>query len=411
MVLALLLALFQLAAPDTTVTRAEQGIATDSTDAGSADGVHLSYRVLPNAFFSFSKGFGVGVGIGVDNLIAPGTELRLSAELMQRFGRYRASFFTGDPFAETLFAGLGGSYSVNQVRGFYGLGPRSSRDNKVYVSLKEVEAEFRVGWYPLGPGRLLVQPVARLLHTELRSFRNRDPGAFLRLDSASQRTLFDSVERPTTGVTYGLEVAFDKRDRVLYSTRGMLFLLTARRYDGLGERAFRYWAGTGSFYGFVPLGPHRHVLFTRTVLAFTRAIGDEPIPFYALPLLGDQLLGAYTRYRFNGNDLFAVTLGWRFPLYTFLNWFAFDANVQVSAANAYTNIFDQFEPGISFSNNLGGDGKRTPLRPAFSVGLRLVDLDGDRVIIGGQVGIDPEGYSFGTLRLVYGIRDVRPLVR
>ncbi len=409
MVLALFLALFQLASPDTTEVPDQPGIVIESEDLG--DGVQVGYLVLPNAFFSTSKGFGVGFGIGINNLIAPGTELLLSAEPMQRFGRYRASFFTGDPFETPLYAGVSGEYQVNQVRGFYGIGPRSSRDNKVYASLKEVEASFRVGWYPFGAGRVLIQPAVRLLHAEARSFRNRDEGAFQRLDPASQRSLFDSVERPSTGITYGLEIAVDQRDRLFYSSKGTLLILTGRRYDGLGDRGFHYWSGTASLYGFVPLPMHRHVLFSRTVFALTRQTGEDPLPFYALPLLDDQLLGAYTRYRFNGNDLLAFTVGWRFPIFTYLNWFAFDANVQVSAANAYDNIFDQFEPGVSFSSDLNEQGERTPLRPAFSLGLRLVNLESDRVIIGGQVGVDPEGYKFGTLRLVYGIRDVRPLVR
>ncbi len=411
MLFALLLALFQLAAPDTTETPAEQGVAIETAGSESADGARFSYRVLPNAFFSTTKGFGVGVGVGVDGLGAPGTELRLSAEPMQRFGRYRASFFTGDPFEQPVYAGVSGEYTTDQVRRFYGLGPASSRDNSVYASLKSVEVGFRVGWYPLGEARVLVQPAVRLLHEELRSFRNRDAGAFERLDPASQRTLFDSVERPSTGVTYGLEIAYDRRDQLFYSSQGVLFILTGRRYDGFGRRAFRYWTGTASVYGFVPLPAHRHVLFTRTVFALTRQIGEEPIPFYALPLLDDQLLGAYTRYRFNGNDLLAFTVGWRFPVFTYLNWFAFDANLQVSAANAYDDLFDQFKPGVSFDSDPQSEDGRTPLRPALSIGLRLVDLDGDRVIVGGQVGVDPEGYKFGTLRLVYGIRDVRPLVR
>ncbi len=406
MLAALLLALLLLAPPDTT-----DGLGPVAADSTERAPVEIKPRIFPSAFFSVTKGFGVGGGVVVKNLAWPGTRLTLSAQPMQRFGRYRASFFTGDPFAVPLFAGVGGEYVDNQVRGFYGIGPRSSRDNSIFVDLQEVEAEVRLGWYPFGTARVLVQPVVRLLHAEVRSFRNRDQDAFLRLDPASQRGLFASVDRPSTGVTYGLEAAWDRRDKLFYSSDGTLTIVTARRYDGLGENAFRYWSGTASHYAFFPLPPRRHILYTRAVVALTRQIGDAPLPFYALPLLDDQLLGAYTRYRFNGNDLLALTLGYRLPVYTYLDWFALDANAQFSVANAYDDLFAQFEPGISFSNNLDGDGRRTPLRPALSIGLRLVDLGRDRIIIGGQLGVDPEGYKFGTLRLVFSIRDLRPLVR
>ncbi len=413
MIFALLLALLSFA--PTATPAPTDTTEVDPTDAPAAtpavDGIDIGFRVFPSAFFSATKGFGVGGALVVGNLFAPGTEFILSAQPMQRFGQYRASFFTGDPFQTSLFAGLAVQYQTNRVRGFYGLGPQSSRDNKVYASIADVEVEARVGWYPLDSGHVLLQPVVRLIHTNVRSFRDLREDAFLHLDPVSQRTLFDAVGEPTTGLTYGLELAFDRRDRLLYSTRGTLLLLTARRYDGFGDGAFRYYAGTGSLYGFLPVSASRHVLFARAVAALTRQIGDEPLPFYALPVLDNDLLGTYSSYRFSGNDLLVLTAGYRFPVFTFLNWFAFDANVSVSAANAYDDLFDQFKPGVSFDTNPTVEGGRTALRPAIAAGVNIVNLEKDRVVIGGQVGFGPEGFRFGTIQLVYGIRDARPLVR
>jgi hypothetical protein len=401
MLLCLLLALLLPLAPGAATAPA------DTTD----DGIEVGFRIIPNAFYSPTRGFGGGGGIVFRNVGAPGTEFALSAQTMQRFGRYRASFFTGDPFRVPVFAGIAAQYETNQVRAFYGLGPQSNRDDKIYASIESVEIEARVGWYALGAGRLIVQPVVRLLHTNVRSFRDLREDAFLQLDPASQRTLFDAVGEPTTGLTYGLELAYDNRDRLLYSSRGTLLLLTARRYDGLGDGAFRYYSGTGSLYGFVPLSARRHVLFARAVVALTRQIGDEPLPFYALPVLDNDLLGAYSSFRFTGHDLLVLTAGYRFPVFTFLNWFAFDANVSVSAANAYDDLFDQFRPSVSFDTDPAVGGRRTGLRPAIAAGVNFVNLEKDRVVIGGQVGFGPEGFRFGTIQLVYGIRDARPLVR
>lgn len=414
MPLALVLALL-LSVPDAPPAPSDlpPAAVADTTD----DGVGVGFRVIPSGFYSPSKGFGVGGGIALRNLIAPGTELVLTAQPMQRFQRYRASFFTSDPFRSRLFFGVNGEYVTNRVRGFYGLGPQSSASNKVYVDLQSVEAELRLGWYPLGTGRdldvgrLVLQPVVRLLHTDVRSFRDIRDNAFLQLDARSQRTLFESVERSTTGVTYGMEVALDGRDRLFYSTRGALLLLTARRYDGLGADAFRYYAGTASFYGFVPLPADRHVLFSRAIVALTRPIGDEPLPFYALPVIDDDLIGAYPSHRFTGNDLLALTVGYRFPLLTLYDWFALDAFLAANAANAYDDLFEQFAPGVAFDSNLTDEGARTRLRPSLSLGGQIVNLDRDRVVIGGQIGLSPEGFRFASLQLVYGIRDVRPLVR
>lgn len=379
----------------------------DTTD----DDIQIGFRIIPNAFYSATKGFGAGGGVVIENLLVPGTELFATAQTMQRFGRYRATFFTGDPYETPLYGGLTGQYVTDQVYRFYGLGPQTSENDNVFVDLDRVEAELRLGWYPLGVGPLLLQPDLRLLHVNVHSFRDRDPNAFQRLDAPSQRTLFEAVNRPTTGISYGLEAAVDTRDRARYSSRGILFIATARRYDGLGENAFRYYGGTTSLYGFVPLRAKRHVFFGRAVLALTRPIGDDVIPFYALPILDDDLLDAYTSTRFHGRDIVAFTAGYRFPVYTLLDWFSFDANLAVTAANAYDDVFDQFAPGIAFGTDFSEEGERTRLRPAFSVGMQFVNLERNRVVISGQVGFSPEGFRLGTVRLVYEIRDRYPVIR
>lgn len=401
--LLLLLALLLPFATDTAT------LAADTTDDASGEGIKLGFRIIPSGFYSPTKGFGVGGGIALDNLIAPGTELVVTAQPMQRFGRYRASFFTSDPYEAPLYAAVTGEYVTDQVYRFFGLGPRTSGNDNVFVDIEQAEASFRVGWYPLGP--LLVQPVARLTHTSVHSFRDRDSGAFLRLDAPSQRTLFQSVGTPTTGVSYGLEVAYDTRNRPHYSSKGLLFLVTGRRYDGLGDNAFRYYAGSASLYGFVPLPARRHVLFGRAIVSLTRPIGGDVLPFYALSILDDDLLDGYDSSRFHGNDLAAFTLGYRFPVLTLFDWFAFDGHVTVGAANAYDDVFEQFAPGVTFGTDLADEGERVRLRPAASLGLQFVNIEDHRVLIGGQIGLSPERIKVGSVKLVFEIRDRYPRIR
>ena len=302
-----------------------------------------------------------------------------------------------------------GQYVTNQVYRFFGLGPRTSGGDNLFVDIDQAEAALRVGWYPIGP--VLLQPVVRLLHTNVRSFRDRDAGAFLRLDDASQRTLFASVGTPTQGLSYGLEVAYDTRDHVSYPSLGALLFLTGRRYDGFGDGAFRSYGGTASAYGFVPLPARRHVLFGRAIVALTRPIGGDELPFYALSVLDDDLFNGYDSGRFHGNDLVALTLGYRFPVFTLFDWFAFDGHLTASAANAYDDVFEQFTPGITFGTDLSNEGDRVRLRPAASLGVQFVNIEDARAIIGGQVGLSPEGFKFSTIRFVFEIRDRYPIVR
>ncbi len=384
---------------------------SDSTSQmAEDDAVSIGFRPRLGAFYSSTKGFGVGGQVVVRNLTVPGTEVYVEGRIQERYGEVGVAAFTGNPYRTRRFVGVGAAYTNDRVRRYFGIGPQTLRANRVYAHLETAEAEVRVGWYTDEELHFLIQPVVRLLHYNVNSFRDGRDDAFINLDAVSQRNLFDAVERSATGVTYGLEVAYDRRDRPSYSTRGYLIEATARRYDGFGDTAFQYWNSTTSLYGFVPT-TGRQVLFGRAILILTEPVGDEPLPFYALPSLDDRLLGAYTRDRFIGNDVLALSVGYRLPLFTFYDWYGVDANVQLSVASAYDSIVDQFSPSITFDTDLRDGGERTPLRPAISLGADIVNLDKGNVLIGGQVGFDPEGYRFGTMRFVYSIRDTHPFVR
>ena len=377
---------------------------------GKNGGISIGFTPRFGAFYSSDKGFGIGGRVNVKNLVQPGSQLYLDVRFQERYTELGAMAFSGDPYSAPLFVGVGGEYASDRVRRYFGIGPRTLRQNRVHAHVESTGAELRVGWHPLEEPTLLVQPVVRLLHWNVHSFYDDRDAAFINLDPASQRNLFDTVSRPTTGVTYGLELAYTRLDRARYPSRGWAVEAAGRRYDGLGDNAFQYWSNTTMLYGFVPT-TGRQVLFGRLVFAQTHPVGDTPIPFYALPHLDNRLLGSYTRFRFAGNDMLALSLGYRFPIFTFYDWYGVDANIQVSAANAYDDFFDQFKPGLSFDKDLRSEGERTPLRPALSLGLDLVNVDEGRIVIGGQLGIDPEGYRVGTMRFVYSIRDTHPLVR
>lgn len=373
-------------------------------------GIEVGLRPRLGAFYSPTKGFGAGGRVTVRHALWPGSVVRFDGRLQQRYAEVGAAVFTGDPFEAPLVAGVLGRYTNDRVHAFYGLGPGSRVGDKLYAEVERAEAELRVGWYPLGTPLLVVQPDLRLLHARVHDFREAREGAFERLDPASQWNLVDAEGHATTGIAYGLGAALDTRDHAAYPSSGVLVSASVRRYDGLDEPRFPHVTATASLFGFVPLPARRHVLFGRAVLITTDPLGDEPLPFHLLPVLDDKLLGAYTRHRFVGHDVVALTLGYRFPLVTLLDWFALDANLHLHAANAYDDVTAQFDPAVSF-DAAPATAERVPLRPAISVGLDVVNLDGDRVVLGGQLGVDPEGFRFGTFRVAYDLRDVRPAVR
>jgi hypothetical protein len=385
---------------------AAQPAATQPADTTEARApIRVSVRPIPAAFYSPSKGIGVGAAVTVRNVGWAGSEIEASAEPMTRFGRYGLHLSTGDPFRAPRFASTGVVYTTASRYPYFGLGPRTRRDDEVRTSFERVAVGLRLGAYAPGGRTLLLQPTARLLYGRVRGFEDAREGAFSRLDPASQANLLRASEGSTLGVTYGLEAVLDGTDTPHYPTRGGLAQASLRRYDGLGEDPARYWASTAGLYGFLPLGRPTRVLEARAVVALTRAIGERPIPFYELPALDAELVGGYTAGRLVGPDLVALSAGVRVRVLSVLGLFAGDGFVGFHAANAYNDLFAEASPSVSFARTPEPSGDRTSLRPALSLGGYIVDLGAGRAVLSAQIGVSPEGVELGTLRFVFDLRD------
>jgi hypothetical protein len=377
----------------------------------SAAAVNVSVSPDLAGFYSAYRGLGVGLNVTADNLFWPGSELLLNAQLMTRHGQYSAFLFTSDPYESSLYGRVGARYVGSRAYGFFGLGPRSHRDDRQGIVVRRIEIEAGAGWYPLASRRLAVQPVVRLLHDAMREFEDFDPDAFARLDADSRQSLERAVGNASTGLSFGPEVILDLTDEPRHPRRGLLASFTARMYEGLDDDPFRYRSASATLHGFVPTLSPRHVLEARALLAVTREAGDRPVPFFALPTLDADLVGGYPRFRMVGRDLLALSLGARFPVLDVLNWVGLEGELVFHAANAYDDVFEQLEPSVSFERNLERVGDRARLRPAVTVGGHLMDLGRRLPILSGQIGFSPEGFELATLAFVVDLRAARPFVR
>ena len=380
---------------------------SDTTRAG----IDVSVSPDPGGFISTYKGLGIGVTVTIDNLGWTGSELILNSQIMTRHGQYSAFLFSADPFEARVYAAGGIRYEGCRALGFSGLGPRSQVDDRQGVVVRRIEVEAGVGWYPLAGRRLLVQPVVRFLHDNVRAFDDFDPEAFMRLDEASRESLVRALGEPSYGFTFGPEFVLDFTDEPRHPRRGALASVSVRQYEGLDDDAFRYTSGTASLHGFLPTFSRRHVLEARAVLAITRESADRPVPFYALQTVDADLIGGYPPFRLVGRDLLALSLGAKFPLFDVFNWIGLEGELVFHAANVYDNVFDQFQPAIDFRRDLArGDGA-APLRPALTIGGHIMDLGDGRPMLSGQLGLSPEGFQLATLDFAIDLRARRPFVR
>ena len=430
----LLLALFQTPVPaDTTETPGEQAAevlsdigdviaetgSTGRDDGDDRPGVQFRPRIAPSALYSVNRGFGIGGGVGIKNLVAPGTDLTVDLRLQQRFQSANVTAFSSDPYDSRFHVLLNVGGSTTERRRYFGLGPNTKRDSELNLFHDAAQAEVRAGWYPLGTTALYVQPGVRMLYDYSGGVNEgASVGSLAGFDDEKSRLAVTVAEgRDRYGASVGLELATDLRDWPSYPRRGVLATVEHRRFYAFDDSDLTLARYSASVIGYVPIRGRTTVLL-RAVGLFTRsgdADGDgqdDPIPFYYLPVLDDRVATAFRQERLSGRDVLAVGAGIRAPVFDFLGVYGIDVLAIGFLGNAYDNVFEQFSPSISFAEGSEFDDQgNAALRPSLGLGMGLVNLDKERVVLGGLVGIGPGGVTVATLRVAYDLRDARPLFR
>ncbi len=418
-----LLALVQTPAPpDTTDAPARAASAPGTAPASAAGraagggrgdetGVEVRPRFAPSALYSADYGFGIGGGVGVGNLAGAGTDLAVDLLLQQHYQGADVAFWTSAPYVRSVYGLVAAGASTTDRRYYAGLAPAARPASAVDLEHSAVYAELRAGAFPLRTTALYVQPSVRLHLDRSSGLADDSRGSLAAFDPAS-RGAVETARGDRTGVSAGLEVGTDLRDWPGYPRRGVQASAEHRRFFALSGSDLTLARTSGSVVGYLPVFD-RGAVILRAVAGVTRsgdADGDgrpDPVPFYDLPTLDDQLATPFRRNRLTGRDVVAIGAGVRAPLADVLGLLGVDAVVMGYLGNAYDDVFDQFRPAISFRDNGSVDGEgRAALRPALSVGLGLVDLAGGRTVLGASVGLAPGGVTLATLRVAYDLRDV-----
>ncbi len=377
--------------------------------------IEIRPRLAPSALYSNARGFGIGAGVGVSNLLFDGSEAALDFRIAQRFTSVALSAFTSDPYESAFFGVATFEASTTTAQRYYGVGPYTDEANRLFLDFASIDAEARIGAYPLGNTGLFLQPSARFLLDRLRDIEEDDDtqGALARLerdDPRSAAAVADVLDETRYGASFGLEVASDLRDWRSYPRKGTFVSVEGRRFYAMDGSGLRFNRLAVSTLGYLPLRG-RTALVGRSNLIVTRAEDNAEIPFYYLPALDARLLAAYPPDRFRGRDVLALGGGIRFPVRDFIGVYGIDALIMGYLGNTYDDVFDQVSAGVTFDEGPLAEDGRVPFRPALGLGLGIVNLDKERVVLGGLIGISPDGISLATLRIAYDLRDARPLFR
>jgi outer membrane protein assembly factor BamA len=372
----------------------------------------VSPRFQPAALYSASRGFGVGGGLGIENLGWAGSEIEVAARLSQRFQSASLYLYTQDPYTTPLYGLLGGYVRTSTRQRFYGLGPDSDRDARLNLDFTSAVVEGRLGWYPFGNTGFLLQPGARYLIDRLSGWEDADDDATTLPPPEDLAHLDRLTDSTRTGVSLGLEVSRDTRDRLVMTRRGALAEVSFHRFFATDDSDLRFNRAQARVFGFQPLIGERVVAFGRAVVAVTRADDGAELPFFYQPALDDALLSGYPGERFFGRDLFAAGAGVRFPFMDFFGRYGIDGVIVADVGGSYFDIAEQFTLSVSFdADEEVAEGEGVPLRPGAGIGFTLVNVDKDDDVANVLVGISPEGVTIAGFQVVYDFRDLLPLFR
>ncbi len=360
--------------------------------------VHPYFDII--SLYKPSAGFGLGGGVEVTNLVRPGSRLKLDAYIAQHAGEYEVGFFPRDLFKEGVSGGASARYETNGRLAYYGIGPRTTKNNRLFVETDEVALAGHVG---LRRGTTGVVATAGYRTGTLSSFEDDVENAFSRLDATSAARIVRDEGQRVSGVSAGATAYLDRRDETEMPRRGVL--LTA------GGEGFADTEGTGfSFLRFhtsaaahVPAG---NLTFVLRALALHTVPLDRDLPLVLLPRLGHNVAVGPGSARFTGNDLLLLDVQVQHPVANLHPRYATDGFLILSAYNVYDNLFTDARLQPSWAEKFD-DAARYPLRASFGAGLRAYTRESRKVVFTAAAGFSADGLAFSTLSFSFDPRRLR----
>ncbi len=398
--------LFQQHAGSQRDARASVQAIDDSTALSS---VEVGFKFYPFSVWTSRQGFGIGAGVEIRNLIYPASRLLATATPGVHRGVYTLSFAGSDPETAPSFWILNNYYEAAGRHWFSGLGPASSRSDRIRVERKSYIASTRFGLRLFE--HILLQPVFSFSHHTTPRFQSETIGAFDNLDEASRQHIqYITSEggNQQTAISAGIDAAVASGGQAALPNRALLLQGGVQRYFPLNGSEVKFDRIHASLSWLAPLSSRGHAIAFRAIGKHTRDYGRTPAPFYLLPTLDLRLAPGFPYYRFTGQDLLLIGAEYRHPVFALLNWVRIDASLTASLASVYDDLFRQFKPAVTFEKDLPDGLNRYPLRPVAGIGIRFVSLYDNRLYFSGVVGFSAEGLTTASFQFTTYIHRFLP---
>ena len=232
---------------------------------------------------------------------------------------------------------------------FYGLGPKSNKDDQTRYNLREYYGEAFFGWN-FCPWRFLLSERLRYVAVQDRGF---ETGKFV-------TELFPDV--PGLGgsfnATHGFAVVFDDRDHPDIPTYGRFAQLWAEAsLEPVSNDTFLRYGLEWRHY--IPYPSDQFV--TAYQLVYT-AVSSSKIPFYEQPSLGGDDFRGFPESRFIGRGKWQANLEERIRVLR-MHWFDVDFDVEVAPFIGVGQVFEAESKAFADVQPIAGVGFRAVVKP------------------------------------------------
>lgn len=337
-----------------------------------------------------SAGFGLGGGVDVLNLQRPGSQLSVDAYVAQHAGEYEIAFFPHSLLRQGVAGGVSATYETHGRRPFYGIGPATTKNNRLRVETELISVAGHMG-YRKGQGGLV--STLRYRTGVLGSYGDDIDNALTRLDAPSAARLARDLDQRVSGVSLDVSAYLDRRDEPWLSAKGVLLEAGAEGFldtEGSGYDYLQFHTGAIAF---LPLGDVTFVL--RGFALHTEPLGD-PLPLLLLPRLSQRLAVGPGTGRFAGNDILLFDVQAQHPVPNLYEKYATDLFAVLGAYNVYDNLFTDARLAPSWAKKFA-PADRYPLRAAFGVGIRAYDPQKRNAVLTGTIGVSADGFTLSSI--------------
>lgn len=208
---------------------------------------------------------------------------------------------------------------------FFGLGPRSSQDDRSNFSLRQTKAGVTLG-ARLGKRVRIGLPVGFSTSHVSRGTDNRFPD----LQARFANSIIPGAQTGADLVSVGTFLEWDFRNNPGNPTAGGHWRLDAAHYRPSGVEDFRFMRYALDAVHYVPLDDE-HVVAVRVLGSFNDEAGGADVPFFLKATLGGkETMRGFREFRFYDDNALLVSLEYRWRIWAFADAVLFIDEGQVA---------------------------------------------------------------------------------